>query len=111
MNFKTIVKNFSATVTANVVSFLISAIVVLVIPKIIGVKEYSYWQLYIFYSGYAAFASLGWQDGIYLKYGGCFYDELDKRKLSTQKIYMTVSTAIILFLLMVKKICFFCGCV
>jgi O-antigen/teichoic acid export membrane protein len=71
-------KNFLHTFLSNLVSLVISAIVVLVVPKLIGVEEYGYWQLYLFYSSYVGLLHFGWNDGIYLRYGGKEYKELNK---------------------------------
>jgi len=46
---KTIVTNFSYVIISNLLTVLVSSIVVLILPKIMGVEEYGYWQLYIFY--------------------------------------------------------------
>lgn len=72
MNSKVInfIKNFSYTLTSNLLSLLVSTLVILIIPKLLGVQEYGYWQLYIFYSSYVGFLHFGWNDGIYLRYGG-----------------------------------------
>lgn len=70
--------------TANGISLAISAITTLIVPKVLGVNEYSYWQLYIFYTSYVGFFAFGWVDGIYLKYGGIDYDRLEYPKLVTQ---------------------------
>lgn len=78
------IKKFSYSLTSNLVSLLISSLVILVVPKIIGAEEYGYWQLYLFYSGYIGFFHFGWLDGIYLKYGGKKYKELDKDNLFSQ---------------------------
>ncbi len=72
------IKNFSYTITSNMISVVISALVTLVVPKLIGIEEYGYWQLYLFYSSYIGFLHFGWNDGIYLKYGGKEYNDLDK---------------------------------
>ena len=64
------IKNFSYTLSSNLLSLVISTLVVLIIPKLIGVEEYGYWQLYIFYTSYIGFLHFGWNDGIYLRYGG-----------------------------------------
>lgn len=72
------VKSFSYTVTSNLLSLLISTLVVLIVPKVIGVEGYGYWQLYLFYSSYVGFLHFGWNDGIYLRYGGEEYSRLDK---------------------------------
>ncbi|MBE9900345.1 oligosaccharide flippase family protein [Enterococcus casseliflavus] len=77
-------KNFSYTFTSNLVSLIISSLIVLVIPKVIGVEEYGYWQLYLFYTSYVGFLHFGWNDGIYLRYGGEKYDSLDKNLFFSQ---------------------------
>jgi len=77
--FIDILKNFSYSLASNLISLIISALIVLVIPRIIGVEDYGYWQLYLFYSSYITFLTLGWNDGIYLRYGGEKYDNLDKK--------------------------------
>ncbi len=78
------IKNFSYTLSSNLLSLVISTLVVLIIPKLIGVEEYGYWQLYIFYTSYIGFLHFGWNDGIYLRYGGKEYDSLDKKMFFSQ---------------------------
>lgn len=83
------IKNFSYTLTSNFISLAVSSLVVLIVPKLIGVEEYGNWQLYLFYSAYVGFLQFGWSDGIYLVYGGKEYAELDKRMFFSQ-FYMLV---------------------
>src|SRR5690606_22879810 len=71
-------KNFSFTLISNLVSVVISSIVILIIPNFIEVEEYGYWQLYIFYTTYVGLLHFGWNDGIYLREGGAKYDALNK---------------------------------
>lgn len=94
----TFLKNFSYTLLSNFISLSISAIVVLIVPKLIGVDEYGYWQLYLFYSSYVGFLHFGWSDGIYLRYGGKRYEDLDK-KLFFSQFWMLVILQVILFIL------------
>lgn len=94
----TFIKNFSYTLLSNLISILISASVVFIIPKLIGVEEFGYWQLYLFYSSYVGFLHFGWNDGIYLRYGGEQYKELDKKMFFSQFI-MLLSLQIILSIL------------
>lgn len=75
---KKFIRDFSYTITSNFVSIMVSTLVILIIPKLIGIKEYGYWQLYLFYSSYVGFLHFGWLDGIYLRYGGKEYRDLDK---------------------------------
>ena len=79
------------------ISVVISALVTLVVPKLIGIEEYGYWQLYLFYSSYIGFLHFGWNDGIYLKYGGKEYNDLDKRLFFSQ-FYMLVSLQLLLMI-------------
>lgn len=85
---KKLFKNLNYTITANFLVLGISIILNLIIPKFIGLTEYSYWQLYIFYSGYVGFFHFGWIDGIYLKIGGEEYGNLNKSNLGTQFRYL-----------------------
>lgn len=84
IKLKNFTKNFTYTFTAQIISTLISVIMVLVVPKWLGVTQYSYWQLYIFYLNYIGILGIGWSDGIYLKIGGHKYDELNKPLLISQ---------------------------
>ena len=77
-------KNFSYTFTSNVFSMLVSIIVTLIIPKLISVEQYGFYQIYIFYIGYAWLACFGLCDGIYLRTGGKYYQDVDKPVYGSQ---------------------------
>lgn len=102
---KNIAKSFSLSLSANIVSLLISVLTVLIVPKVLDITQYSYWQLYIFYSGYVAFFHFGWVDGIYLRYGGQEYTKLKKDRFVTQ-FWLLTSFEIILFLILVSSVYF-----
>lgn len=89
------IKNMSYTISSNLISLIVSTLVVLVIPKLIGVEEYGYWQLYIFYSSYVGFLHFGWNDGIYLRFGGEEYKNLDKKLFFSQFVELFISQFII----------------
>lgn len=78
------IKNLSYTFVSNILSMIISAVLILVIPKLVGVESYGYYQLYLFYTNYVGVLYFGWCDGIYLRLGGKYYDGLDKPLYSTQ---------------------------
>ena len=78
------VKNLSYTFVSNILSMVISAALVLVIPKLVGTETYGYYQLYLFYCNYVGVLYFGWCDGIYLRLGGKYYKDLDKPLYSTQ---------------------------
>lgn len=101
MNSKVInfVKNFSYTLVSNLISMIVSVLIVLIIPKLIGVQEYGYWQLYLFYSSYVGFLHFGWDDGIYLRYGGKEYKELNKGLFFSQFYMLLIFQLIIAFII------------
>ena len=49
---------------------LCSLVTSLVVPKYMGTTQYGYWQIYYFYLNYINFVTLGYNDGLVLKYGG-----------------------------------------
>lgn len=72
------------TFLVNMITMLVTTFVTFVLPKKIGVAEYGYVQLYLFYANYTGFLHFGWADGVYLKYGGTYYDQIDKSVFSGQ---------------------------
>lgn len=84
MKIKNFLRDFGFVISSNLITLGISTIVILVVPKMIGVKEYGYWQLFLFYTNYTGLFSLGWLDGIYLRYGGKNYNELNKNLFHSQ---------------------------
>lgn len=72
------------SLVSNAVSFLISAIITFVVPKQLGSESYGYFQLYLFYVSYTGFLHFGWADGLFLRYGGAYYENLNKPKFSGQ---------------------------
>lgn len=83
-SLKKILKNVSYTLLSNLLSFTTSAIVSVVLPKVLDGPQYGYFQLYIFLFSYTGFFHFGWADGMFLRYSGAYYDELDKNKFSAQ---------------------------
>ena len=71
-------KNLFYTIASNIVSFACSVLITLIIPKRLGIDDYGYFQLYLFYTTYIGFLHLGWADGVLLRYGGAYYEILDK---------------------------------
>ena len=68
-------------------STAVSILMSLIVPKMLGVTEYGYWQLFIFYFSYIGFFHFGLNDGVYLTHGGLARDELDKRNINSQFVF------------------------
>jgi O-antigen/teichoic acid export membrane protein len=81
---KSIARKISYTVSANLVRLVVSVLLSFFVPKLLGLTDYGYWQLYMFYVGYTGFFQFGWADGLYLRYGGKYYPQLDHNLLHSQ---------------------------
>ena len=92
---KNIIKNMSYTISSNLISFIVSTLVILIVPKLIGVENYGYWQLYLFYATYVGLLHFGWNDGIYLRFGGDEYNKLDKRLFFSQFMQLLITQIVI----------------
>ncbi|WP_370821487.1 lipopolysaccharide biosynthesis protein [Acidaminococcus massiliensis] len=77
MKLEGVIKNVSYSFSANLISLLISIFMVVVVPKLLSVNDYGLWQLFLFYYSYLGFLHFGWEDGIYLRYAGKQFNELN----------------------------------
>lgn len=84
MRGKEIIRNISYSFSANFLYLIVSAMMVMVIPKFLSLNDYGMWQLFLFYFSYLGFLHLGWEDGIYLRYAGNDFDELPRKRISGQ---------------------------
>lgn len=98
-NFRSIIKNLTYSFSANALMMIFSVISVIFFPKILGLKEYAMWQLYLFYFSFCGFLPLGWLDGIYLRYGGRNFEKLNGKLLSLE--FVTFSIFILIELMIV----------
>lgn len=99
LNKSDIRRNILYAFGAQVVSLVLSIIMTLIVPKILGVKAFSYWQLFIFYTSYGGFLHLGLYDGIYLRFGGVSYKELNYVMLGWQFAISMIWQIIICFII------------
>ncbi|RHB40482.1 hypothetical protein DW886_21510 [Enterocloster aldenensis] len=63
-------KNLFHVMFANVISLVVGVITSFLLPKYLSIETYANIKTYTFYITYAGFFSLGYNDGMYLKYGG-----------------------------------------
>lgn len=100
MKIRSLIGNLFIAFFAQGVSFLASAIMSLLLPKVLDVEQFGYWQLFLFYANYVGFAHLGINDGIYLLNGGIRRNDVDKRSIKSQfscsVIYQTVMAILII---------------
>lgn len=84
MKMRVVFKNISYSFSANLISLAASVFMVMFVPKFLSVNDYGLWQLFLFYFSYLGFLHFGWEDGIYLRYAGKRFDELNPRTFAGQ---------------------------
>lgn len=99
MNTRKLAKDLFTAFGAQGVSFLASCITTLLVPKILGIEEFAYWQLFVFYTSYVSFFQLGLNDGVNLQHGGETLSEIDKGLIRSELLvglgYQTVAALLI----------------
>ena len=95
MKYKNILKDIVLAFLSQGLSVLSSALLTLFLPKALGVREFGYWQLLIFYMGYAGFFHLGLNDGLYLENGGITRSKIDKKSINSQFVFSLLFQSII----------------
>lgn len=98
-NFHKFIGNIAYAFTSQIISLVLSVMMALIVPKVLGIREYAYWQLFIFYSSYVGFFHFGLNDGVYLRNGGKSYENLNSSLISSQFwISILFQTLIALFI-------------
>lgn len=98
MQKKQIAKNIGLSVSAQAVSFAVSLLTGLVVPKFIDEFQYAHWQAYILYVGYVGILHFGIIDGLVLRYARYDYDQLDRKAVRSQfHILLLLDTIIAVF--------------
>lgn len=87
---KQIINNFLVALLAQGIAFFLSAITSLVVPKLLGIEEFGFWQLFLLYCSYVGLAGLGISEGIYLANGGKRRGELDLQVLGQQYKFLVL---------------------
>ena len=83
VKIKEVISNALTAFASQGFSFLLSILTSLLVPKVLGVEEYGYWQLFVFYASYTGFFHLGIADGLYLVEGGVERGLINKRKVNS----------------------------
>lgn len=80
-----LIDNFIKVFSTNVIILIIGILNNFLIPKYLSLSDYALFKTYTFYLGYVAILSLGYVDGLYIKYGGVKLDETNKNELKIER--------------------------
>ncbi|WP_298653804.1 oligosaccharide flippase family protein [uncultured Proteiniphilum sp.] len=88
------VKNILSSFLSQIIVLSVGIVLSFVLPVVIGIEQFGYWQVYLLYVTFAMFFGLGFTDGIYLTYGKYDYKDLPYERLRSTLLVYTI-TAII----------------
>jgi len=98
-------KNLIFAFLAQGISLTMNFLMSLFVPRILNVENFSFWQLFIFYSGFVGFFHFGLNDGIYLKLGGKEYESLDysliKKQYKISLMFQILSSLLLIVITMI----------
>ena len=99
---KTGLKNTIFVVGAQLISFGLGVAKALILPIMLGVTNFGYWQVYLLYISYVGVFALGFNDGIYLRYGKYNYEDLPKSIFRTSiKLFIVVQLVIMVLIALI----------
>lgn len=96
-------KNIVITTIANLSTIISGILIGFLIPKIMGVDAYGYYKTFTLYMTYVGLFHFGFSDGIYLKYTGYEYENLNKEKFRSYFRLLIFSQLIIVIILLLTS--------
>ena len=86
---KNVLSSVSYVLGAQFLIMLIGVVRSLILPIFFSVPSYGYWGVYMFYTAYVVLFCIGYNDGIYLRYGEYDYKNLPFKLLRpSTRIYL-----------------------
>lgn len=92
-------KNSIYVLTSQTINLVLGIIRSVLLPILLGVINFGYWQVYLLFLSFAGAFAIGINDGIYLRYGKYSYEELPHKKLRTMTwlfIIMQIMMAVVI---------------
>ena len=95
-------RNVRFVLVSQVLVLVLGILKTLLIPIVLGVGDFAYWQIYVFYITYVGLFTLGFNDGIYLRYGGTEYAALaTPRMRASIRLYLFYLLGVTILMLFV----------
>lgn len=87
---KSQIKSFLQVLSSNIFVSVTGIITGVLIPILLSEIEFGYWQYYLTYASYAGLLLFGFCDGIYIRFGGQKYQEIEKHRLNAMFYFMLI---------------------
>jgi len=99
-----LLKNIIGVAFSNITNFGTSFIIGFILPAILSVSAYGYYREYTLFLSFAYLVNLGFNDGIYIKYGGEDPEDLNQKKVNEEHNFIIVFQLIILGFMLLYSI-------
>lgn len=76
--------NIINVLMSNIVVMFTSVINTLIIPKLLSIDGYAEYQTFMLYISYVGLLTLGFHSGLFVKYGGCNKNTIEKSQLKSE---------------------------
>ena len=91
---------------ANIICLIINLLTNFLVPKYVSIESYGMIKTYALYLTYAGFFSMGYNDGMYLKYGGKKLEDINKEGLANNFVNYIVLMLIMFVIVLLGGIIF-----
>jgi O-antigen/teichoic acid export membrane protein len=88
-------KDLLKVFSSNFIKLIIGIITGFLVPAFLSLDQYAFLKTFTLYIGYVGILHFGFIDGIYIKYGGKFENEIDKQKLKGEHKFLIVFQLIV----------------
>ncbi|WKB35508.1 hypothetical protein QS257_18620 [Terrilactibacillus sp. S3-3] len=88
-----IVRDIGKVFSANLLSVLVGIVTGFLIPAALPLTAYADLKTFTLYLSYIGILHFGFIDGIFVKYGGRRYEEIDKEELEKEKTFLLLFQA------------------
>lgn len=94
-----VLKNVINVALSNIASFGTSFIIGFILPAVLSLAEYGYYKEYTLYLSFAYLFNFGFNDGIYIKYGGKDQEMLDSGPINEEHNFVFVFQLVVMIIM------------
>ncbi len=85
-----LVRDITKVSAVNIVSLIAAVITGFIVPAFLSIEQYAYLKTFTLVMSFVGMLHLGFTDGIYIKYGGKYINDLDKGIFKMEKAFFII---------------------
>ncbi|MFH0841791.1 MAG: hypothetical protein V1903_04135 [Bacteroidota bacterium] len=99
-----LIKDITKVSAANLISLFAVIITGFIVPAFLSIEQYAYLKTFALLFSFVGVLHLGYTDGIYIKYGGKYEEEIDKKMFTTEKLLFIFFQSFVAVMILVAGI-------